>query len=171
MTIVASVFPAIIEAKKANESLYLGRLRNLYELMVVLALSLAIPMTFMAEWLVIFLFGEAYAPAGLILAVHIWAGVFVFLGVASGKWFLVENLQKFVFYRTVAGAIVNVGLNYFMIPTYGAVGAAIATVISQATASVLFNVVNERTRPVFYMLCKSFLLRGLLKYRWADVHK
>lgn len=163
--IVASVFPAIIESKKLGEAIYLARLQKLYSLMVVIALVVAVPLTFLSDWLVVLLFGDGFASAGLILAVHIWAGIFVFLGVASGQWFLVENLQKYVFYRTVMGAVANVALNAVLIPAYGVVGAALATVISQAAASVLFNALNGETRAVFVMQCRSFFGAGLLPVR------
>lgn len=163
--IVASVFPAIIESKKLGEAIYLARLQKLYSLMVVIALVVAVPLTFLSDWLVVLLFGEGYAEAGKVLAVHIWAGIFVFLGVASGQWFLVENLQKYVFYRTVMGAVANVALNAVLIPAYGVVGAALATVISQAAASVLFNALSGKTRAVFVMQCRSFFGAGLLPVR------
>jgi len=45
--------------------------------------------------------------------IHIWAGVFVFLGVASSKWLLTENLQIFSTVNTAIGAIFNIGLTIF----------------------------------------------------------
>ena len=48
-------------------------------------------MTFLSDWLIQLLFGNAYQEAGRIGSV--WASIFVFLGVASGKWYIVENLQ------------------------------------------------------------------------------
>ena len=43
--------------------------------------------------------------------------------------YLSENLQKYSFYRTLAGAIINIILNYLLIPKYGIYGAAFATLI------------------------------------------
>jgi O-antigen/teichoic acid export membrane protein len=93
MVISASLFPAIINAKKVSEELYYARLQKFYDLMVWIAIAIAIPMTFMSEWVVELLYGEAYSEASGVLMIHIWAGVFVFLGVASGKWLVSENLQ------------------------------------------------------------------------------
>ena len=151
MSIVASVFPAILEAKKLSEAEYRARLQKLYDLMVWLSVSVALPMTFVATPLVKLLFGEAYVAAGTVLAIHIWASVFVFLGVASDKWFLVENRQLLGLQRTILGAIANVVLNFMLIPKYGVIGAAIATVISQALAAWVFDALQEVTRPMFYM--------------------
>jgi PST family polysaccharide transporter len=166
MTIVASVFPSIIEAKKQNETLYYDRLQKLYDIMVLVALALAILMTFLSDWVVTLLFGKAYLEAGTVLSIHIWAGIFVFLGVASGKWFLIEGLQRFTFYRTLFGAVVNVGLNMLMIPKFGVTGAAYATVISYAIAAMFSDLLQKETRPMFRMKLRAFnILRILIAIR------
>ncbi|MCD2449761.1 flippase [Methylicorpusculum oleiharenae] len=153
IAIVNSVFPTLIETKKQSNVLYFQRLQKLYDLMVFLALIVSVPMTFMADWLVIVLFGQAYAQAGTVLAIHIWTGVFVFFGVTSSKWFLIENMQTSAFYRTTLGLIVNIAANFLLIPLYGGKGAAIASLISQVTAAYLFDGINKNTR-------RSFLLKS-----------
>lgn len=152
MIIANSLFPSIVNAKKVSEELYYTRLQRLYNLMVWAAISIALPMTFLSDWLVILLYGEAYRAAGQILMIHIWAGVFVFLGVASSKWFISEGLQKYSTINTVVGAIVNVLLNFLLIPKYGIYGAAIATVFAQSVSSYFMNLAFKQTRSNFFRL-------------------
>lgn len=161
MAIVASVFPSIIEAKKNSETLYYQRLQKLFDFMVLLALAVAIPMTFLSDWIVVFLFGEEFAQAGSVLILHMWAGIFTYLGVASGKWFLMENMSMLLFYRTAIGAFVNVILNLVLIPVNGVLGAAIATLISYAVAGFLFDLLVKDSRKVFLMKASAILLRGV----------
>ena len=163
MVIASSLFPAIINAKKQSEELYYARLQKLYDLMVWIAIAIALPMTFLSDWVVHFLYGEQYNQAGSVLMIHIWAGVFVFLGVVSGKWFVAENLQMLSFWRTFNGMIINIILNIFLIPKYGIQGAAIATLVAQIMAAYLFDVFNYKTRNMFYMKTKSFLMMNLIK--------
>ncbi len=153
--ISSSLFPSIVNAKKISEELYLGRLQHLYAVMIWVAIIIALLLTFVSNWVVTLLFGEAYREAGQVLAIHIWAGVFVFIGVASSKWFLSEGLQRYLTINTVAGAILNIVLNLFLIPRYGIYGSAIATVISQALASYLMNIVFRRTRSNFFRITRS----------------
>ena len=141
--------------KKISDKLYDTRLRRLYTFMIWLAIMIALPMTFLSNWLVTLLYGEAYREAGQILMIHIWAGVFVFMGVASSKWFISEGLQRHLTINTVAGAIMNILLNIFLIPKYGIYGAAIATVMSQALASYFMNILFKRTRLNFFRLTRS----------------
>lgn len=158
MVVCASLFPAIINAKQKSELLYYNRLQKLYDLMAWIAIAIAIPMMFLSDWLIVTLYGEHYAQAAGVLVIHIWAAVFVFLGVASSKWFIAENLQKYSFYRTLAGAVLNVILNLFLIPRYGIYGAAFATLIAQFVASYFFNILNQKLRRVFRMQTNAILL-------------
>jgi len=155
MIITNSLFPSIVSAKKLGEELYYSRLKRLYTLMFWVAISIALPMTFLSDWLVTLLYGEAYRAAGRVLMINIWAGVFVFLGVASSKWFISEGLQKYFTINTSLGAVTNVFLNFLLIPKYGIYGAAIATVLSYAISAYFMNFVFKITRGNFYRMTSS----------------
>ena len=158
VVIASSLFPAIINAKKQSEELYYTRLQKLYDLMVWMAITIALPMTFLSDWIVHLLYGEQYNQAGNVLMIHIWAGIFVFLGVASGKWLVSENLQIFSTINTTIGAIVNIGLNYILIPRIGVEGAAWATFISYFIAAYLSLFFWKKTRINFVNLSKTLLI-------------
>lgn len=155
MVIASSLFPAIINAKKESEELYYVRLQRLYDLMVWMAIAIALPMTFLSDWVVGLLYGEQYSQAGSVLMIHIWAGIFVFLGVASGKWFITENLQLLAFWRTFFGMMINILLNIMLIPKYGIYGAAVATLMGQFFAAYIFDIFQSKTRKIFFMKTKA----------------
>lgn len=171
--IVASVFPSMISVRKRGNLIYQRRFQMLYDLMAFLSLVVALPMTFLSGTIVTLLFGEAYSSAGAVLAVHVWAGIFVSLGVASARWFLLENLLSSLFYRTVIGAIVNVGLNLILIPAFGVVGAAIATLFSYSVAAFWYDIFTAKTRPSFIMKLKSFAVWRLViqAHSFRDFYK
>lgn len=166
--IVASVFPSIIAAKKTSVRDYRQRLQKLYDLMVLLSLSVALPMTFLSEWVVGMIFGPDYLQAAGVLAIHIWSGLFVFLSIASGKWFLAEGLAVLAFKRNLYGALLNVLMNFWLIPIYGAKGAAVATLVSFAVAGYLFDFSTSLTRITFIQKTKAiFVVFFLLKYLFS----
>ena len=130
--------------------------------MVWLAIGIALPMTFLANDIIRILFGIQYQSAAGALQIYIWAGVFVFLGVASSQYLIAENYTKISFLRTFMGAIINITLNIILIPKYGINGAAIATVLSQF--AVAFSIVLiSKTRYNFLLMIKSFLLVNSIK--------
>lgn len=165
--ILASVFPSIINAKNQSDALYRTRLQKLYDVLVLLALCVAIPVTFLSDQFISFLFGADYVLAGPILAVHVWSGVFIFLGYASNKRLVVEGLQKAVLFRTLLGAFTNIVANWLLIPLYGIVGAALASLLSYFVA--LFSVCfSTATRSDVLLILKSLSLQ-LVYSRWMKV--
>lgn len=158
--IASSVAPSIYQAKKeGNESLYYKRIFRLLRVLNLIAISIALPMTFLSEPLILLLYGQEFMGAGTILAIHIWASLFVFMGVASSSWFIAEGLTDLSFRRTFLGAITNVVLNLILIPKYAGEGAAIATVISQAIASFFSNASHLKTKKIFQVQVSSIFYR------------
>ncbi len=160
LAIVSSVSPAIIRAKDSPD-IYYARLGKLFSLMTLIAVFIGSGIALLSPWIIHFLYSADFRAAAPVLAVHVWASVFVFLGVAQGPWNVAENLLKLGFYRTLAGAATNVLLNVALIPRFSAMGAAIATVLSYAVAGVIANAFDVRTRPVFLLQLKSFYPKKL----------
>ncbi|MFC1837745.1 flippase, partial [Thermodesulfobacteriota bacterium] len=163
MTITTSLFPAIINARDEGLKAYSARLNNLYRLMFWMAITIAVPISFTSSFLINILFGEAYQPAALVLSIHIWAGIFVFLGVANGRRLLTENLQKYTMFNTSAGAVINVILNLILIKKYGITGAAISTIISYSYAAYFGLSLFNKTRQSFMDISSIFFGKSLTK--------
>lgn len=119
VTICNSLFPAIVNAKKVSEIIYHNRMQKLYDLLAFLAIAIAVPVTIFSTQIIGILFGNEYLPSSSVLTIYIWAGVSVFLGVASSQYLVNENFTKFSFFRTALGMISNVVLNFLLIPVYG----------------------------------------------------
>lgn len=160
--IVNSVFPLIVQAKEISETIYYKRLQQLFTTVSALAYVVAIPVTFLSNQIVTRLYGNDYIQAGAILNIHIWAGLFVSLGVARETWITTEGLMKFSAATAAAGAVVNIVLNYFLIPYYGGLGAAIATVISQFVSAYVVGAFYPPTRKIFLHQTKALILLGWL---------
>jgi len=159
--IVTSLFPAILNARRDDMDRYKKRIQHLYDLMVYLSVPVAIVITF-ASPLIYKLFKPEYAYAAPVLSVHIWSGVFVFLGAASGQYLIAENYNKLTFVRTGFGAIVNILLNLLLIPKMGMMGAAIATLAAYASAT-FFILVIPKVNQQGLMMFKSLFLISLFQ--------
>ncbi|MBN3872993.1 flippase [Nostoc sp. JL33] len=155
--IVSSVAPSIYAAKEKSESLYYQRIGKLLSLMTCISFAIALPLTFLSDKIIMVMFGSGYAEAGTILAVHIWTSLFVFMGLATSPWFIAEGLNHVSLGKTLFGAILNIILNLLLIPKYAGLGAAIATIISQAAATFLCNAFDSRTQKIFKIQVRSLL--------------
>ncbi len=156
--IVSSVRPSLTHAKQESESRYYRQLQQLCNVLVRIAYVIALPMTFASSLIITCLYGQTYAGAGIVLSIHIWAAIFVFLGGAMSIWFVNEGILKYTLIQTILGAVLNVIINIVLIPQYGGVGAAIATVISYGFAAYLCNALSKKTMIVFKMQTKALLL-------------
>lgn len=154
MAIISSAFPTIIASRTKSELLYYSQVKNLFHILVAIAIIVAIVMSFSSGFVIRVLYGKAYYEASTVLIIHIWAGIFVVLGVASNNWLAIESLQKYSFYRTLAGCIVNIVLNLIFIPKYGINGAAVSTVFSYGV-SVFSIGIFKNCRRLFYMMLLS----------------
>lgn len=164
VVVTSSLFPAIVNAKKMSEELYYARLQKLYNFMVLLAVGIALPMTFLSDWVINLLYGSQYSQAGSVLMIHIWSGVFVFLGVASAQWLISENFVYIAFFRNLVGSIGNILFNILLIPKMGIQGVAIATLIAWMLSSFLFDFILPKTKTMFYMKLQA-LTFNILKDR------
>ena len=95
---MASLFPAVVYARKKSEKIYEQRIQKLYDLMVWGSVVIAIPTTLLSNWIILLLYGTEFQEAADVLRIYIWAVVFVSLGVANSKWLVTENLQHYSFY-------------------------------------------------------------------------
>ena len=125
-----SVFPSIVKAKQVSDELFYERLQKFYNLVALLAYAIAIPMTLCSHWLVDTLFGEAYSRAGLMVSWLIWAHLFTSLEIAKSAFLATMNWYKIYFVSVFSGCILNVILCYFLIPRYGGMGAAVASILA-----------------------------------------
>lgn len=157
MLIVSSLFPAIVISKQKNESLYLSRIQKLYDLITWIGIFMAIAVTFLSNIIINVLFGEAFATSAIVLSIHIWAGIAVSMSFVHSKWLIAEGLQKYSLLYTGTAAAVNIVGNLMLIPTYGIIGAAIATLIAQVIP-IFIQYFLVKARMNFYMMFKTFLL-------------
>ncbi len=158
LALASSLLPALLRARERGEHDYRSRLQHYYDLNAALAYGLSVPVALAAPLIVRLAYGEAFAAAGPIVAVHIWSSIFVFIGVARGQWLVNERLQRFYLGATLAGAAVNIALNFFAIPRWGGLGAAAATVVSQALASWLSSFCLAGTRETGWMQTRALLV-------------
>jgi len=156
MVVTRSLFPAIVKARAVSQKLYTDRINALLGLLMNAAVVIAVLMTFLSVPLVELFFGAKYLVSAKVITVHIWACVFVFITIGGRKWIMAENLQIFALITAIIGAVSNVLLNLWLIPDYGVMGAAVATVISTASSGFLAYGIFRKTRPIFLMQLRAF---------------
>lgn len=130
LAFIQSTFPKLIRLKEENEQEFYSALQNLYDRVSLMGYASILFASLFSKELLGVLYGDTYVKAAPILSLLIWSVVFMTLGTARGSFMVAMNLTG-LYLKTVAiASIINIILNYILIPEYGAFGAAVATVIS-----------------------------------------
>ncbi|MBQ2880915.1 MAG: flippase [Clostridia bacterium] len=154
--IIDSARPVILEAKAQSQEQYEKRLIQLYSIITCMSLAQSVGMTLLAKPIVYLLYGTEYSAAASILAVAVWYITFGHYGSVRNIWILAESKQKYLTGINIAGATANIILNFCLIPFWGAVGAAAASVITQFFTNVIIGFIFK---PIRYN--NSLMLKGL----------
>ena len=170
--VIDSMRPVILEEKEKDQARYENRVAQLYAIITFISLAQSIGMSVLAKPLVNLLYGAEYAPTAGILCVAVWYVTFSYYGSVRNVWILAEGKQRYLFGINVIGAAANVLLNLLLIPRWGGIGAAIASLITQFFTNVIigfvFKPIRENNRLMLKGLNPRVLLgsiRGVLRRR------
>ena len=136
------------------------KMDNTYKLVSRWLLMCAIPISaifIIFPGKVLLLFGPEYLPSAKILVILTWATFIQAIFGAAGPTLSMSGHTKLVLWNTIGAFLLNFGLNIFLIPKYGIIGAAIATLIS------LTAVGFARTIQVGVILKMNFFDRKVIK--------
>jgi len=165
MALVVSLFPAIVHSRRNLDAvLYDRRIQGLYDVAALIGYAVAVPATLLSRLLLPLVFGKAYALAGVVLAVHIWTFLLISIGIMRSTWLVAEGLGIHYMLAAASGALVNIGLNYMLIPRMGVVGAAWAAVASNLWVVLVSSLFARTLWPCLRHVGMSLLI----PFRWRD---
>ncbi len=144
--ICASLFPSIVNARD-NQANYLARLKKLFLLILLIAIFTALVLFVLAEPIIRLLFGAAYLLSVATFKIYLWSIIPSFLMIVANYYLIAENLTRLYLFITVLGAGLNIILNILLIPHYGILGSALATLISYSAVPLsllLFPVIRVK---------------------------
>lgn len=154
----AALFPSIVRSKSLGAERYLARMQNYYDTNAGLAYLLILPISLGSPLIIHLLYGKGYESSASVLSLQSWAMLFVYLGVARDQFLVAEGFLKFSFLSTFLGAAMNILINLLLIPLYGALGAALATVLTQAITVLAPPFFYRPTRPMSLQLFRAIFL-------------
>lgn len=160
--IIDSIRPVIIRARQTSLEIYKTRIIQLYSVIIYLSIVVSIAMCLFAKLIILILYGESYLRASNTVGILTWSTAFSFLGVARSIWCVCENRQKYEKYLSIAGALINVIMNFILIPFWGINGAAVATLITQIATNFLVPLGIKGMRENSIYIIKSLDVRCIL---------
>jgi O-antigen/teichoic acid export membrane protein len=96
---------------------------------------------------VLIVLGSEFSTAADLLRIYSFSCIFVFVGLLSTKWMILTDKRGFVLLVTGIGCSCNIALNLILVPRYGAVGAAYATLVSYSMVTVFCDCLFSSLSP------------------------
>ena len=144
MIITSSIYPSLAKLFQESEERFYDKLKQVMGYFFWGTLLISLIISAFSKQIIEILYGTAYARASGVLSIHIYAGIITSMGVVFSQKFILDGTTKISFYGTVVGALANVILNLWLLPLYGAYGAAIATVISYTIPMIFQTAIFDR---------------------------
>lgn len=161
VALIEAFQPEIMRYKVSNEIMYKKRLRQLYAITFWSSLIYCVFITLFSKLAIFILYGERYLGAVPVLSLVVWYSAFSYFGGINNLYLVAENKTFWVQLLTFIGVVVNIGLNYNLIPKYDAVGAALASLLTQFIANFLILIIIPQLRENFYIMIQGILCKDI----------
>ncbi len=147
--IVSSLFPAIAFNYSKDKEYSQKILSGGFKYSLILSFPFALGGTFLAEKVILFIYGPEYTASVLALKIVIWVLPVLFVTNLLGNCLGAIYRQKAVLYVALVNALINVILNLILIPTYSLYGSAVATLVTELLGMGI----------LLYLISKNFKLQ------------
>lgn len=164
-----ALFPALSRYYKESRE----KLQNIIHLSTRVTLFFGIPIAvgvcFLSKEIVQTVYGQSYLKGNIALQILIWSIFTIYTNVPFAFLLLAAERQKDYMYAVGLGALVNLILNFVLIPTYGLLGASIATITCEIIVLCLILYYSRKLVrvPLWKYLVKGFassFLMSLILY-------
>jgi O-antigen/teichoic acid export membrane protein len=143
----ASFLPTIMGHKAGGDAgRYLANMRRFFELNVAVGYGVILGFLFGGTTLVVWALGPSYERTATIMSVQVMALPLMALGIARSQYLIAERMFHFAMWTNLGGVAINIVLNLLLIPSFGGVGAAGATLGTLALVHVGSSFLLRSTR-------------------------
>ena len=152
-------FPTMVQSLKESRGRLITLFHKAFKLLFVTSLLSAFLISISSQSISLLFYGKRFQQTGIVLSILIWTLVFFSMNLPSSRLLFAADRKNALVSIFGGGLLLNIGMNFFLIPKMGSAGAAIATVISMFFIfSVIFGYMNR------------FLFRvKLLKNCWRPI--
>lgn len=157
VAVMAAAAPRLARSHAKDTAHFEQQLARLIRAMSWAGLICVLLTWLVAHQLVTVVFGRAYSMSAPLLQLHVLSSWLVFISAAADPWYVNNNLQSYVLRKTMLTAALNLILSLSLIPTFGAAGAALTTVVTYCFSAIIGNAIWRQTRPLFWLQIRNIL--------------
>ncbi|OBR89896.1 polysaccharide biosynthesis protein [Clostridium ragsdalei P11] len=160
--LIQSLVPILYETAAKDRNLFLRRLRQSYSVIFWLNATYSIFVTVFAKWIVLLLYGQDYLGATKALVIVVWYYGISTMSTLNQVYLANDDKNKYVNRFCLAGLIVVVVLNAMMIPNWGIVGSAVATLITHITIQIIMPLIYKDTREIGVCIIEGVIFKNVI---------
>lgn len=160
MGIMRAVYPALSAYHKSNLEAFNNLFEKTFKLLFWAGTSIAVVIFLLSDKIILLMFGEEYIKASAALKILVWSTAIYFVGTTMTHATRSAGKQTFTAKVVAASAILNLILNFILIPKYSLVGAAFATLVSEffTLSFHLWFVGRYIVKPAFLRLLPRIIM-------------
>lgn len=146
---IGLVMPLLSRFAVKSKLEFIKTFKSAFNVITIFALYFSAYIFLMSDWIVKAIGGGAFLEASPVLKILSFAILLIFFGNLGGNAIIALNLQKKAMWIYFSGAVINVGLNFLLIPKYSYFAAASTTVITEIFITLtMFWLIKQNTKIV-----------------------
>ena len=157
-TLAQTISPILVRTYELNQTEYQKKAQLFINTSTWIIILVCIIVCALSYPLIRYTYGLQYMAAIPLLQITIFKEIGYCMAQTSGTMIIIENIQKVVVLRNLIGCLTCVILNYWLIPLYGVIGAAISSVITAFCTGWLAHSILPPYKHIFKIQTQSLLL-------------
>ncbi|WP_034591546.1 oligosaccharide flippase family protein [Acinetobacter sp. NIPH 542] len=136
-TIVISFLSLVY--KTNSEKDYLEKAGLILRYLLLVTLSIIVILYFLSEYIILWLYGDAFKESILVFKILLFSYFFSVIGFYFYRLVMKFGGYNFLAKKMTITCVLNIILSYFLIKSYGVIGAAYAALITEFVSNMIFN--------------------------------
>jgi len=150
LAMIKVFFPNFISLFQHNKKAAFELLNKYSTYFIIYSLVIGLIFYFFSKFIILLIFGDDFNSSIEVLQLLSFALFAIVLNRLYNYVLIALKQDKYYFYITLIGTLFNVTLNFFLIPLYGIVSAALATFITELVVLLLaFIKINRIKKNIF----------------------
>jgi O-antigen/teichoic acid export membrane protein len=138
MALITSLMATVVGARNTEEQA--DMIRMLFLIILIVMLPIVGFYLLFGGQLLTMLFGAGFSEASAIVPLCTFTALCSVLGTLSMRVMVLYSGYRFIAFKMPLVALVNIVLNWMLIPRYGIAGAAMSTLVAEFLSFFLFNI-------------------------------
>ena len=161
MLLMQAMFPVLSSLYEKGRDKLKETAESLFRYLIIIALAIAPILFVLSNKIINIIYGAGYSNSINALKVLIFVILFLFPGNLFAHILASSNRHKQLALANFIGVVINIVLNYILIPKYGYIGAGVATIITEVILCLLLYNLMSRFIKISSLRIVVSVLPGL----------